>query len=208
MIKFTNFSKHYNNNLIIQAPSLALEHGIYWLKGENGSGKTTLIKSIAGLIPFSGSIDVDGAEINKDRTGYRSIVNYAEAEPVYPAFITGNDIIRFYAQTKKATGEQVKFLIEWIGIEAYAGNKIGTYSSGMTKKLSLVLGFMGSPKLILLDEPLITLDQESVSKLQKLIEKSFMSGISFIITSHQEIHLSIPSSRLAINNKTLTISEV
>ena len=203
MILFSNYCKYYNGNLIIQAPTLELAHNLYWLKGENGCGKTTLMRSIAGIIPFNGSISVNGIEIHKKRMDYRMSVNYTEAEPVYPSFLTGNDLIRFYARAKKASEKQVSSLIDIFNIGDYANNKTGTYSSGMTKKLSLVLGFIGHPRLILLDEPLITLDQQSVMNLQKLIGSCFSEGISFMITSHQEIILENPLVKLGIVNKSL-----
>ena len=62
---------------------------------------------------------------------------------------------------------------------------MGTYSSGMLKKLSLVLAFIGHPKLILLDEPLVTIDKESVPILYSLVKKYSDEGVSFIFTSHQ-----------------------
>lgn len=204
MIRFTNYNKYYDNNLVISIPQLELEHNIYWLQGENGSGKTTLIKSIAGLLPFSGNIVVENKDITKDRIAYRMVVNYAEAEPVYPVFLTGNDITRFYATTKKASEEQVKSLIEAFGIGNYIDNKIGTYSSGMAKKLSLVLGFIGTPKLIVLDEPLITLDHQAVAVLQDLIKEYFSNGVTFLVTSHQEISFpGYKSVKLAISDKKL-----
>ena len=186
MIRFKNYSKEYNGQLIIKA-DMALDGSFYWLKGENGSGKSTLFKSIAGLIHFSGQIEVEGIDINKDRIGYRMIVNHAEAEPVFPTFLTGTELVDFYTTTKRADKQQVAQLIAALGIGAFVGNKTGTYSSGMLKKLSLVLGFIGHPKLILLDEPLITLDQASVSNLMQLIENAVDSGITVIITSHQQL---------------------
>ena len=205
MIRFAGYKKYYNNNLIIQSPLLELGHNMYWLKGENGSGKTTLIKSVAGLIPFEGSISVNGIDIKKQRTNYRLIVNYAEAEPIFPAFLTGTDLIRLYAKTKKASKEQEKQLIEALGIESYVDNKIATYSSGMAKKLSLVLAFLGTPKLTLLDEPLITLDHQSVLNLLELIDTSHSAGITFLVTSHQEITLLHKTTRLIIRDKLLEI---
>jgi len=206
MLRFTSYKKYFDKHLIIGVASLDLPHNIYWLKGENGSGKTTLIKSVAGLIPFEGSIAVNDTDIRKNRMGYRSIVNYAEAEPIFPGFLTGNDLLRFYAKTKNAESKQIQDLSDALGIGSYAGNKIGTYSSGMAKKLSLVLGFTGNPKLILLDEPLITLDVNSVNALQEIVEQYYKAGVSFLITSHQEMHFpSLSPSRLMVKDKTITI---
>ena len=207
MLLFEDYKKQFGDTTIISIPKRELAHGIYWLKGENGSGKTTLIKSIAGLIPFDGNITVAETNIRTNRMAYTSIVNYAEAEPLYPGFLTGTDLINFYSATKKATPRQATMLINALGIGGYAGSKTGTYSSGMTKKLSLLLGFMGNPKLILLDEPLITLDQQSVSALQKLIQECYASGVSFLITSHQELTFdSLSPTRLLIRDKTLAIA--
>jgi ABC-2 type transport system ATP-binding protein len=205
MVKITNFKKSYGDTTVLSIPRVELPHNIYWLKGENGSGKTTLIRSMAGLIPFDGEIVVGNADIRRQRIEYRSKVNYAEAEPQYPAFVTGNDLMQFYAETKKAQPQQVAELKNYFGIDSFSGNKVGTYSSGMMKKLSLVLGFIGNPELILLDEPLITLDQQSVTRLQQLIEDHYNSGTTFIITSHQEISFTAASpSRLLVDHKTIT----
>lgn len=187
MLQFDRYRKKYGDHTVIEVPALELPQGIYRLQGTNGSGKTTLIKSIAGLIPYDGNITVAGNNIRKDRIAYTATVNYAEAEPQYPDFVTGNDLVRFYAATKNATAEQVIQLTDAMGIAEYAGNKTGTYSSGMAKKLSLVLAFMGRPKLVLLDEPLITLDVQAVANLQQLVAQYLQQGVTFLITSHQEM---------------------
>ncbi len=135
---------------------------------------------------------------------YTSIVNYAEAEPVYPGFLSGSDLIRFYASTKKAPAGQAEALCEKLGASNYIDNRISTYSSGMAKKLSLVLGLMGQPKLVLLDEPPITLDVWSVEVLQGIIREYSAAGVSFIITSHQEVTLDEGMvRRVRIQDKTL-----
>jgi ABC-2 type transport system ATP-binding protein len=204
MLSFHDYKKQFGSQTIISTPMLELGHGIYWLKGQNGSGKTTLLKSISGLIPFDGRIAVDGKDIRADRVAYTRIVNYAEAEPLYPGFLTGRDLIELYTDTKTATKAQVQGLIDAFGIASYAGNSISTYSSGMAKKLSLVLGFMGNPKLILLDEPLITLDQQALETLQSLVLQYYANGVTFLITSHQEITFGSTSpTRLLIKDKIL-----
>lgn len=204
MLQFTNYRKSYGNSEIINIPELQLDHGIYWLKGTNGSGKTTLIRSVAGLIPFDGRIAVADNDIKQNRIAYTTVVNYAEAEPMYPGFLTGNDLTEFYRSSKNAPEGQLETLSKKLGITSYCGNKTATYSSGMAKKLSLVLGFLGNPKLILLDEPLITLDTASVATLQHMIREQYEAGVSFIITSHQAIEIEGTAvQHLEIQNKTL-----
>lgn len=203
MLRFDGFQKYYDDRLIISA-DMELHTGNYWLKGGNGSGKTTLIKSIAGLIPYKGNILINSISIRKDSTTYRRSINYAEAEPLYPDFLTGNELISFYIKTKGGNKAQADELMETLGAGSYLAQKVGTYSSGMAKKLSLILAFMGMPKLILLDEPLITLDVASVAALQNVVQQRLDAGVSILITSHQELpHAGLRPTLLVIEDATL-----
>lgn len=185
MLQLTSAKKQYGEHLILTIPQLELPPGIFWLKGTNGSGKSTLLKMIGGLIPFDGMIQLNSVDAKKQTTEYRRLVNYAEAEPLYPSFLNGLDLISFFSDTRKANQNATNELIEAFGIQSFIKNSIGTYSSGMLKKLSLVLAFIGHPKLILLDEPLVTIDKESVPILYSLVKKYSDEGVSFIFTSHQ-----------------------
>jgi len=205
MLHFTHFDKSYGNAPVISIPNFTIKEGIYWLQGENGAGKTTLLKTIAGLIPFTGSITVYDMEIRKHRMEYRKMVNWADAEPIYPDFLTGIDLLAFYRQTKSAAAKETNRLSKLFGVDQYLHQKVGTYSSGMTKKLSLVLAFLGHPKWILLDEPLITLDTKAVETCLSLIHEYNQQGISFLITSHQSFIDLAPfhTQLVRIENKTL-----
>lgn len=185
MLSITNFSKKYPGSAapVLSINECILKEGIYWIKGENGSGKTSLMKSIAGIIPFEGAIAVNDLHIHKNRMEYAKIVNYAEAEPVYPPFLSGKELINFYKSAKD--GDFPDPLIKELGADHFLHQRTATYSSGMLKKLSLVLAFIGSPKLILLDEPLIALDTAAVEVLQSTILGYHKNGVSFLITSHQ-----------------------
>ena len=187
MLVFSEYKKLYNNEPVIEIDNLSLDGGIYWILGDNGSGKSTLLKCIAGLIPYKGSISFQGIfNNNKDSQSFRKIVNYAEAEPQYPEFLRGTDLIEFYKKAKGATGEQANYLLDKFKVKSFASGKIGEYSSGMIKKLSLALAFMGTPGLILLDEPLITLDNDAAIGVLDLINEHALNGVSVILTSHQE----------------------
>jgi ABC-2 type transport system ATP-binding protein len=205
MISFQQFKKGYNAAPVIEIADLTLPTNIYWLKGENGSGKTTLLKCIAGLLPFDGTISVNDINLRQERTNYLRIVNYAEAEPIYPPYLTGNDLIHLYRHTKGNQKTNVADLIDALGINQYQNQKIGTYSSGMVKKLSLVLAFIGSPKLILLDEPLITLDKNAARRLQWKIDQYSQYGVAFILTSHQALELANPAKELQVHDKTINL---
>ncbi len=201
MLCLQNYRKHYGPFLVLDVPTLELQKGIYWFRGENGAGKTTLLKSIAGLVPFDGEIYINNLSIRNRRREYLKIVNYAEAEPLYPSFLTGKDLVNFYFKTKGGEKEQIEELINHFGMTSYLKNKTSTYSSGMTKKISLLLAFIGHPALILLDEPFITLDVEAVQFLHQYINQRHASGVSFCITSHQPLSSELPFVELNINDK-------
>ncbi len=210
MLNITNFQKKYGTSKepVVSIPDCKLEKGIYWIKGTNGSGKTSLLKSIAGLIPFEGNILVDGCDIKNNRMDYLQQVNYAEAEPQYPLFLTGKELIDFYRSTKK--GNFPDSLLSNLGIEKFMHQKTSTYSSGMLKKLSLVLAFIGNPTLVLLDEPLIALDVAAVEVLQAAIRQYNQTGVSFIITSHQLFNNELISctTNLLLQEKSLQLKSI
>src|SRR5436305_11227025 len=169
MLQFDHVYKTYNQQPVLEISHLRLERSIYWLKGVNGSGKTTLLSILAGLIPFKGDIRLDGVDLHQDPVSYRSLVNFAGAEPFYPDFITGNEMVRFYQEIRRAAAVQIDMLINLFKMHHFLKSPIGTYSSGMVKKLSLLLAFIGKPSLLLLDEPLSMLDEGSVNILPDLI---------------------------------------
>jgi len=207
MLTLKEFSKSYSGHLILQVPELQLEPGIHWVKGENGSGKTTLFKSLAGIHPCSGKISFDDdLDLHRNPIEYRRRVNYSEAEPVYPGFLTARDLIHFVGKAKGSTPGQCQYLVEELGITSYYSNPCETFSSGMLKKLSIALAFLGSPRLIILDEPLITLDEGARKVLYKLIDRFTSANNTIVlVSSHQDISetsLHVKQT-LVIRNKTI-----
>jgi len=186
MVHLHQIQKRYDRKLILNIPEFKLDKGIYWVYGLNGSGKTTFLKIIAGMIPFEGDAYINDINLKKNGVGYRRLVSFAEAEPVYPSYITGRDLVLFYQEIRKASQQQIDKLIDFSGLRPHLDNPTGTYSSGMVKRLSLLLAFIGNAPLILLDEPLATLDTEAVHALPDLInEYRQQYGTSFIFSSHQ-----------------------
>jgi ABC-2 type transport system ATP-binding protein len=184
MLEVRGFKKQYNQHLILQFDELKLSNGVYWFKGENGSGKSTLFKSLAGLLPFDGDVILNNIDLKKKPLEYRKHVNYSEAEPSYPGFVTAKDLTRFVGKTKDATQQQQEYYSTLFAIDSYFEQTCETFSSGMLKKLSLSLAFLGAPDVIILDEPLITLDEHARKILLDHI-KTLSSEKIFLLSSHQ-----------------------
>lgn len=201
MLLIKDYKKVFGPHLILDIPALQLEQPLYWLRGANGAGKTTFLKSVAGLLPFDGDIAVDNIPMRRQRRLYTTYVNHAGAEPIYPGFLTGNDLIKFYSGAKIGNIKLTEKMAGAFGMNQHLCNKVASYSSGMTKKLSLLLAFIGKPKLILLDEPFTTLDVEAVVVLNELINESVNKGIMFCISSHQP--LTLPHVALVVQDKTI-----
>ncbi len=189
MLSVENLVKRYGDKTILDVPALKMNPGIVHLKGINGSGKTTFSRIVAGLIPFQGDVLLN-SQLSpvRNKVAYRKVVNYAEPEPKYPEFLTANDLIQFVGKAKGASEVSSNALIEKLGISRYMYDHVGTYSSGMLKRLSLCLAFLGNPQLILLDEPFNTLDTSAIATLKELIDMYHVNGTDFILVSHQDMH--------------------
>jgi ABC-2 type transport system ATP-binding protein len=187
VIDFLNYHKFYGKHEVLSIPDLSIPEGIHWIKGQNGSGKSTLLKSIAGIIPFKGNIQVNGESLKQNPVRARRIVTYSEAEPVYPVFLTASDILNFVAQSRNYSKEDVNGLMDYFGVNSFKNQAIGGYSAGMLKKLSLCIAFSGDVSWVLLDEPFAFIDKETEKNLVLSIEKKVKRGVNFIITSHHEL---------------------
>jgi len=210
MLQLEGFKKSYSSKLILDIPEYTFGRGIHWVKGQNGSGKTTLFKSLAGILPFDGGITFDNLNLKKEPLAYRTVVNYGEAEPAFPRMVKGSDIVHIFEKYKKAPKNQHVEIAEQLGIN-FLNEVFGTYSSGMGKKLSLLLAFLGEPRLILLDEPLITLDVASVKSMLDLINHyKTKNGTSFLISSHQAFESGsiLPDAVHQVNQGTLYADQV
>lgn len=208
VLEIQDVHQKYGDLEILSIPSFQIGHGIYWIQGENGAGKSTLFRTLAGMLPYSGKILLDGEyDLRENPIDYRLRLNLGEAEPLYPTFLTPSDLIQFVAEAKRAPEGQSEMLIEALGIN-YLKTTFGSCSSGMVKKVSLALAFLGKPSVIILDEPLITIDKEAQAALFVLIKSYYQKGVTFLLSSHQlfqEDGLTVTQS-FALKNKALVPS--
>src|ERR1700743_3255687 len=108
MLELIQVKKDYGANRVLDIPYFHLESGIYWLQGPNGAGKTTLLRVIAGILPCKGDIRLQGRSLRKDPVDYRRLVNWGDAEPLYPGFLNGIELVSFYSRILGADKSQTE----------------------------------------------------------------------------------------------------
>lgn len=146
-----------------QRPSLDVPAGsIYGFLGPNGAGKSTAIKLLAGLTrPTSGSASVAGIPITAG-DHYRREVGYLAQEPKFYPWMTGRETLRFvsslYPPQRRSGEAAITDILGRVGLADTADRKAGTYSGGMRQRLGIAQALVGRPSVLLLDEPVSSLD--------------------------------------------------
>lgn len=147
------------------------------LIGHNGAGKTTLFKLILGLLqPDSGHIQIAGA--NHMRPGF-----LPEAVAFQRA-LSAREVLAFFAKLKGCPGEDINALLDKVQLGDDADRRVGTFSKGMRQKLGLAQALIGSPSLLILDEPTTGLDPTARRAFYTLLDDLCAHGISVLLSSH------------------------
>ena len=179
-------TKRYGETLAVDAVSMRVGEGeVYALLGANGAGKSTLIRMMTGLAePDSGGVTVCGEEMRRRPLAAKRRVGYLPEELYFYQRLTGREYLRLVAGLKGASEARVTEEVEFFELSAVEGKWVGGYSLGMRKKLGLAAAFLGSPRLLVLDEPLNGLDVEMMRKLRLRIERERDAGAAFVVSSH------------------------
>ena len=173
MLHIDHLSKFYGKKQVLFDISFSLEPGdICAFIGSNGAGKTTTIKSALGLIPFdSGTITIDGHNIETDPMEAKRIYSYVPDNPELYAFMRGIDYLNFIADIFELDYDRRKSGIDTLSkdfeIHDRLGEPIESYSHGMQQKLALIGALLHDPKLIVLDEPFVGLDPLATKKIRE-----------------------------------------
>ncbi len=207
MLEFNDLKKYYYDSLVLDIPEFKIGDGIYRLMGRNGSGKTTLIKILAGLLSFDGNISLDGVSLRSSPILQRKRINYTEADPVFPPFLSGRDFLNLFAATKGGSEHEFNEMITHLRLEHFVASPIGTYSAGMLKKLAIAIALIGEQRVVLLDEPFANIESESLELIYHLInDRHRKLNNIFIIVTHQDAsHGALNfDGQIAVENNTLT----
>lgn len=204
MIKINNLTKKYKDKLAVDNLNLEIKTGeLFSLLGTNGAGKTTTIKMISTLIlPTSGTININGLDIIKDREKIKRIINISPQETAIAPNLTALENLYFMAgiyEIKKAK-EKINELIKLFKLEEVLNQKAKTLSGGYQRKLSIAISLINDPEILFLDEPTLGLDVISRRELWHIIE-NLKGKITIILTTHYMEEAEILSDRIGIMNK-------
>ncbi len=162
--------------------------GIFGLVGPNGAGKTTIIKVLTGLSDLTGGdARVAGFDVRKYPMEVKQRIGWVAAEVILDDDFSGWENLWLQAKFQRVSEwkGRAKQLLDYFALSAFKDNKVGTYSTGMRKKLEIALALLHEPQIIFMDEPTIGLDPGTRRMLWELITGVNREyGITIFLTSH------------------------
>lgn len=173
MLKLENVGMSFGKKQILKDITVSLENKTYGLLGPNGSGKTTLIRSIAALYPFSGTILKNGLSASENRNEFLADFGYLpQAFGCVPYFSVREALELFCVMKnipKSDFSDEISRCLEKVGMSGEAEKKISKLSGGMLRRVGIAQALLGSPSLLLLDEPTAGLDPEERIRFSKIV---------------------------------------
>jgi len=189
-VKLSGVTKQYGDIIAIDYLSLDVKSGeVLSLLGPNGSGKSTTLKMILGLVkPDSGIINVFGMNAQEHPVEVKRMIGYVPESPTIYEFLTGSEFLDLtgdiYGMNPSEKEKRVKEYLRALELEGREGDLISSYSEGMKQKVVIISALMHRPKLLLLDEPLSSLDPRSARIVKGLIRGLAAEGVTTIMSTH------------------------
>ena len=212
MIEVSHLSKQYGSHPAIENLSFTVEDGqIYGLLGPNGAGKSTIMNILTSyLAPTSGEVKVAGYGLPEEAQQAKACVGYLpEQPPLYPE-MTVQEYLMFAAELKGVKKvqrkEQVLKAARRTGLESVLPRLIRSLSKGYRQRVGIAQALLGSPKLIILDEPTVGLDPAQVIEIRKLI-RELGRAHTVILSSHILSEVQAVCSRVLILSKGKLVAE-
>jgi ABC-2 type transport system ATP-binding protein len=184
MIEAVGLGKRYDDAVALADVDLLIERGrVYGLVGPNGAGKTTLLGLVAGLRrPSSGSVRIDAPAER---------VAVLPDTPRFDPWLTGREVVELAGSLVGADVGRVDVVVEQAGITDAADRRVGGYSRGMLQRLGVASALVGSPEVVLLDEPASALDplgrREVLDVVARLRGEATVLFSSHILSDVQEV---------------------
>ena len=188
MIELRQVTKRFQEQQVLKGMSFEVKQGeVLGLLGPNGSGKTTTIRLMNGVIQAdAGTISIAGLDPQRDGEAIRRKAGVLTETAGFYQHMTALDNLRFYGQLYGGQGEARPLqLLDELGLGAHRDRKVGTFSTGMKKRLGLARALLHRPEILFLDEPTNGLDPEGIQQvLQEITRLNQQEGMTILICSH------------------------
>ena len=206
-----NLSKNYGKKVVLQNINFTFEEGkIYGLIGRNGVGKTTFFNAL------NEDIDITSGNINLlDDNGNNKLssndIGYVISTPIVPEFLTAKEFLKFFIEINKDEIEDIKdldYYFDLVKIDKDDQDKLlKEYSHGMKNKMQILINFISNSKVLLLDEPLTSLDIVVQDDMKKLLKQMKKKHIIIFSTHILEIAMDLCDEIVILNNGKLELIE-
>lgn len=206
-----NLSKSYGKKEILRDINFTFEEGkIYGLIGRNGAGKTTFFNALNEDIDINSgtislNIDNDTKRLTSDDIGY------VISTPIVPEFLTAREFLKFFIQINDDKIKNIKdmdYYFNLVKIDKQDQDKLlKDYSHGMKNKMQILINFISDSKVLLLDEPLTSLDVVVQDDMKKLLKQMKKNHIIIFSTHILELATDLCDEILILNNQKLELIE-
>ncbi|MCM1118776.1 MAG: ABC transporter ATP-binding protein [bacterium] len=189
MIEVTDLTKRYGSHIAVDHLSFKVERGqIYGFLGPNGAGKSTTMNIITGYLAASeGTVTIDGYDVQKEPEEAKKRIGYLPELPPLYMDMTVEEYLRFAAELKKVPraerGEQLQQVVDMAQIEDVRTRLIKNLSKGYRQRVGLAQALLGSPEVLILDEPSAGLDPKQIMEMRDLI-RELGKNHTIILSSH------------------------
>ena len=189
-IRTRGLTKRFGKVVALDHLDLDIPTGVvFGLLGPNGAGKTTAIRLLTGLArPTAGTALVGGVQVNRRNSlALRRRLGVLDQDPRFYGWMTGRDLLGFVGDLLDLGGKELKTRVsetlETVGLTEAANRRIGGYSGGMRQRLGIGQAIIGHPELLILDEPVSSLDPEGRRDLLALIGR-LRSTATVVFSTH------------------------
>ena len=210
-LEVNNLKKSYGEKLVLDDIDFSFESGkIYGLIGRNGAGKTTFFNSL------NSDIDIDsGSFYLEDEYGKNSLstndIGYVVSTPIVPEFLTAREFLEFFMEINKDKVDKDKTVDDYFSLVQISREDqdklLKDYSHGMKNKMQILINVIAHPRVILLDEPLTSLDVVVQDEMKKLFKSLKNKHIIIFSTHILEIAMDLCDEIIILNNGKLELIE-
>ena len=188
VIETHDLCKSYHGHSVVDHLNLIVPEGcVYGFLGPNGAGKSTTMKMLLGLVhPTGGSVELLGHTLNEaNRIALLRQTGSLIESPSGYLHLTARENLSIVAYLKDVDRKDISRVLEIVHLTKDADRKVGQYSLGMKQRLGIAMALLGSPKLLILDEPTNGLDPAGIQEMRSLIASMPQTtGATVLISSH------------------------